>query len=70
MSLISMTGYGKGEARQEDITVTVEIKTVNHRYIDISVKLPRTFMNLENGVRKQVGQVLELGALVVELMAR
>ena len=65
MSLKSMTGYGKGEARQDDITVTVEIKTVNHRYADISVKLPRTFLSLENGVRKQVAAVVGRGKVDV-----
>jgi uncharacterized protein (TIGR00255 family) len=60
-----MTGYGKGEARQGDITVTVEIKTVNHRYADISVKLPRTFLSLENGVRKQVSTVVGRGKVDV-----
>ena len=63
--LYSMTGYGKGEARQDDITVTVEIKTVNHRYADITVKLPRTFLSHENGVRKQVGAVLGRGKVDV-----
>ena len=61
----SMTGYGKGEARQDDITLTVEIKTVNHRYADISVKLPRTFLSLENGVRKQVAAVVGRGKVDV-----
>ena len=65
MSLKSMTGYGKGEAQQDDITVNVEIKTVNHRYADISVKLPRTFLSLENGVRKQVGAVVGRGKVDV-----
>jgi len=63
--LYSMTGYGKGEAQQDDITVIVEIKTVNHRYADISVKLPRTFLSLENGVRKQVGAVVGRGKVDV-----
>lgn len=65
MPLTSMTGYGKGEARQEDVTVTVEIKTVNHRHADISVKLPRTFLSLENAVRKQIGQALGRGKIDV-----
>ena len=60
-----MTGYGKGEARQDNITVTVEIKTVNHRFADISVKLPRTFLSLENGVRKQVAAVVGRGKIDV-----
>jgi len=63
MSLKSMTGYGKGEARQEEVTVTVEIKTVNHRYADISVRLPRTFLSHENGVRKQIGKALGRGKI-------
>ncbi len=65
MSLKSMTGYGKGESRQQDITVTVEIKTVNHRYADVSVKLPRTFLSLENGVRKQVSALVGRGKVDV-----
>ena len=67
--LNSMTGYGKGEARQDDITVTVEIKTVNHRYADITVKLPRTFLSHENGVRKQVGAV-PLSVFIEQLQTR
>ena len=63
--LNSMTGYGKGEVRQDDITVTVEIKTVNHRYADISVKLPRSFLALENVIRKQVGAVVGRGKIDV-----
>ena len=65
MPLKSMTGYGKGEAHHADMTVTVEIKTVNHRYSDISVKPPRTFLSLENSVRKQVGQALGRGKIDV-----
>jgi uncharacterized protein (TIGR00255 family) len=65
MSLKSMTGYGKGEARQDDVTITVEIKTVNHRYADISIKLPRSFLSLENGMRKQIGQALGRGKVDV-----
>ncbi len=65
MPLKSMTGYGKGEAQQGDVTVSVEIKTVNHRYADISVKLPRTFLSLENGVRKQVSALVGRGKVDV-----
>lgn len=65
MSIKSMTGYGKGEVQQNDVTVTVEIKTVNHRHSDISLKLPRTFLNLENSIRKQIGQALGRGKIDV-----
>ena len=65
MALNSMTGYGKGEAQQGDMAVSVEIKTVNHRYADITVKLPRSFLSLENGVRKQIGAALGRGKVDV-----
>lgn len=63
--IYSMTGYGKGESQAENVTLTVEIKTVNHRYADITVKLPRTLMALENEIRRQVGQVLRRGKIDV-----
>lgn len=61
----SMTGYGKGEAQREGLLVTVEVRAVNHRYADISVKLPRSFMAFENDLRKQVGQALRRGKIDV-----
>lgn len=61
----SMTGYGKGEAQSGNVALTVEIKTVNHRYADITVKLPRALMALENEIRRQVGQVLKRGKIDV-----
>lgn len=61
--LLSMTGYGKGEAQVDSAVLTVEIKTVNHRYADITVKLPRALMALENEIRRQAGQVLRRGKI-------
>ena len=61
----SMTGYGKGEAQAGNVVLTVEIKTVNHRYADITVKLPRSLMAMENELRRQVGQVLKRGKIDV-----
>ena len=61
----SMTGYGKGEAQVDHLALSVEIKTVNHRYTDITVKLPRTLLALENELRRQVGQVLRRGKIDV-----
>jgi uncharacterized protein (TIGR00255 family) len=60
-----MTGYGKGEAKVDNVSLTVEIKTVNHRYADITIKLPRTLLALENEIRRQVGQVLGRGKIDV-----
>lgn len=63
--MYSMTGYGKGEASRDDLTVKVEIKAVNHRYADITVKLPRSCAAFENETRKQVSQVLKRGKIDV-----
>lgn len=63
--LNSMTGYGKGEAECDGLTVSVELKSVNHRYADISVRLPRSFLALENVLRKRVGQSLKRGKIDV-----
>ena len=41
--MLSMTGYGKGEYKEGGIELTCEIKTVNNRYLDVSVKAPRIF---------------------------
>ncbi len=49
--LRSMTGYGRGDWTQGDMTVTVEIKSVNNRYRDIVLRLPKTLQPLEDEVK-------------------
>lgn len=57
----SMTGYGRGENTAEDRKFTVEIKSVNHRYNDISIKLPRSMIFLEDKIRKTVAKSISRG---------
>ena len=45
--LCSMTGYGRGEAHAGDITVVVELRSVNNRFRDLQLRLPRDYMALE-----------------------
>ncbi len=52
--LKSMTGYGRGKYETEDRHYCVEIKSVNHKYCDITIKLPRSLSFLEDMVRKTV----------------
>ena len=47
----SMTGYGKGNISENSRNYQVEIKSVNHRYLDISVKMPRVLSFLEEDVK-------------------
>ena len=56
----SMTGYGMGVA-EDKVRVTVEIKTVNHRYLDFFIRVPRGFMSFEDVVRQEVSQRLHRG---------
>ncbi len=57
----SMTGYGKGEGVFDGRELTVELKAVNHRFLDVSVKLPRTLLYAEDTIRKNIGAKLSRG---------
>ena len=57
----SMTGYGRGECSKYNRKFVVEIKSVNHRYNDINVKLPRVLSGLEDSVRKMVSAKVNRG---------
>ncbi len=56
-----MTGYGRGEYKDGGIELTVEIKTVNNRYLDVSVKSPRLFTAYEEKVRGLVREKMTRG---------
>lgn len=59
----SMTGFGRGIAAIDGATLTVEIKTVNHRFCDIGIKSPRLFAACENELRRGVGERLKRGKI-------
>lgn len=61
----SMTGYGRGIAEKDGLSITVELKSVNNRYLDISCKLPRQFIFLEDGLRKGLAAKLNRGSINV-----
>ena len=63
--LQSMTGFGRAEAQTEEWQVAVEVNTVNHRYIDISVRLPRRYIALEHRIRKLVKERFSRGRFEV-----
>ncbi len=62
----SMTGYGKAEYNEDGISLVVEVKTVNNRYLDIVPKYPRVFMKYDDIIRKTIGASLSRGR--IELM--
>ncbi len=57
----SMTGYGTGSAQTEDVRVVVEIRTVNHRFLDLHVRVPREHAYLESEIQQLVRGALARG---------
>ena len=56
-----MTGFGRGECSDSFRKITVEIKSVNHRYLDVNIKLPKKLNYLESKVRILLKQYIERG---------
>ena len=52
--MYSMTGYGRGEAEVNGRTLVVELKSVNHRFLDLSIKLPRVLLFAEDAMKKTI----------------
>ena len=61
----SMTGYGRAKYESEGREYTVEIKSVNNRYSDISIKMPRTISYLEEKVKSEILKVVSRGKVDV-----
>ncbi len=64
----SMTGFGRGEHSDGKRAVTVEIKSVNHRYCDISIRMPRRYMFAEEAIKKAIKKHVTRGKLDVSVM--
>ncbi len=61
----SMTGFGRANYEREGRTYNVEIKSVNHRYCDVSVKMPRCISYLEEKVKKEITNSISRGKIDV-----
>jgi len=57
----SMTGYGRRLVSRDGREMTVEIKTVNHRFLDVSLRMPRALSFAEEAVRKKLSQFVSRG---------
>ena len=64
-AIYSMTGYGKGIAEQDGLKVTVELKSVNHRFLDLNIKLPKVFTFAEDILRKTIQGAISRGHIDV-----
>lgn len=61
MAVRSMTGYGKGVYEGEEIKLVAELKSVNHRFLDLAIKMPKSLNFAEDGVRKVLKEKLTRG---------
>jgi uncharacterized protein (TIGR00255 family) len=61
----SMTGFGRGSAENEWMKIVVEIKTVNHRYTDFNIKMPKRFNQFEELMKKAIKLVVDRGRIEV-----
>jgi uncharacterized protein (TIGR00255 family) len=59
--MYSMTGFGKAEVKSKLGTFTVEMNSVNNRYLELSPRLPRQFFSLESRVREEISSMLSRG---------
>ena len=58
---ISMTGFGRGEVKNDNYQFLVECKTINHRYCDINMRLPRKINFLEDKARNFIKDFVKRG---------
>ena len=65
--ITSMTGFGRYEVQAEGKKITVEIKSVNHRYLDLSVHMPRRFNMFESDIRKLLTAYMVRGKVDVNI---
>jgi len=63
--LVSMTGFGQSQVEDQEIRVSAEVRSVNHRFLDVSVKLPRGLASLEAEVRDLVRGRIARGRVTV-----
>jgi len=59
--LSSMTGYGRGSGSQNGFECTVELRSVNHRYADFHLRMPRELYHLEDRIRRELQQAIKRG---------
>ena len=57
----SMTGYGSAKGQAGDLQISVEVKSVNNRYLDASVRMPRSFLFAEDAVKSAIGRHIARG---------
>lgn len=63
----SMTGFGRCEISKDSRKITVEVKSVNHRYLDMNIRMPKKLYRFEPSIRNWVKEVLERGKIDISI---
>jgi uncharacterized protein (TIGR00255 family) len=63
--VVSMTGFGRSKKDSGQFSITVEIKTVNHRFSEFHMRMPRQLMHLEAKIKKKLGEHIKRGRIEV-----
>ena len=61
----SMTGFGRGNCEKDGKSFTIEIKSVNHRYFETNIRMPRVLIAFEDKIRKMISEKVKRGKLDV-----
>jgi len=61
----SMTGFGRADYRDENWNISVEIKTVNHRYRDYAIRMPSILNSVESKIKNEIGKTVARGRIDV-----
>ncbi len=66
----SMTGFGRYEIAEGERKITVEMKSVNHRYLDVSIKMPKKLSFFETAIRSELKNYIQRGKVDVFITYR
>ncbi|TDL72597.1 YicC family protein [Rhodococcus qingshengii] len=66
--VISMTGFGRSRIASASFSVNVEVKTVNHRFSEMNIRMPRHLLNVEDKIKKKLNEHLRRGRAEVYIM--
>jgi uncharacterized protein (TIGR00255 family) len=63
--VVSMTGFGRSKKDSGQLSITVEIRTVNHRFSEFHMRMPRQLMHMEDKIKKKLGEHIKRGRIEV-----
>ncbi len=63
--LVSMTGFGRGECKSQDLEVVVEVRSVNNRFLDVTLRMPRSLSAYEQQIKEVARRYITRGRLSI-----